>query len=117
MRLFKGSECCSDSAISFHYINPQQMYIFDYLLYQLRPFGMRADQRPPTPEPPPDLDLTAFPWFAPKDETTTTTLSSINVTSTNVSVTNVTDVVNVTNFTVATDTRIGVVNKWKAVFG
>ncbi len=46
------------------------MYIFDYLIYQLRPYGMPVDQRPATPEPPPDLNLTASPWFAPPDEVT-----------------------------------------------
>ncbi|XP_046455009.1 glycoprotein-N-acetylgalactosamine 3-beta-galactosyltransferase 1-like [Daphnia pulex] len=64
----KGKDCCSDSAISFHYVNPQLMHIFDYLIYQLRPYGMPADQRPATPEPPPDFNLTALPWFAPPDE-------------------------------------------------
>jgi hypothetical protein len=64
----QGKDCCSDSAISFHYVNPQLMHIFDYLIYQLRPYGMPADQRPATPEPPPDLNLTALPWFAPPDE-------------------------------------------------
>ena len=67
----QGKECCSDSAISFHYITPQLMHIFDYLIYQLRPYGMPADQRPATPEPPPDLNLTALPWFASSDEVTT----------------------------------------------
>ena len=41
-------------------------YLF---LYQIRPFGI-ADQRPSTPEPPPDLDLKESPWFAPNVTTT-----------------------------------------------
>lgn len=117
IRYFKGRECCSDSAISFHYVNPQQMYVYDYFLYQLRPFGMKADQRPSTPEPPPDLNLTAFPWFAPREETTTTTLSTTNTTLTDINVSNVTNVPSVSNFTEATSNKTGMVNKWKAVFG
>jgi hypothetical protein len=65
------------------------MYIYDYLIYQLRPYGIPADQRPAIPEPPPDLNLTALPWFAPPDEiitipsTSTTEKSSEPPTSTN----------------------------------
>lgn len=45
------------------------MRLLDFFLYQIRPFGI-VDQRPSTPEPPPDLDLTASPWFAPNVTTT-----------------------------------------------
>jgi glycoprotein-N-acetylgalactosamine 3-beta-galactosyltransferase len=67
----KGSDCCSDSAISFHYVSPRQMRILEYLIYQLRPFGIPADGRPAMPDPPPDSNLTATPWFASNNETTT----------------------------------------------
>ncbi|XP_067642690.1 glycoprotein-N-acetylgalactosamine 3-beta-galactosyltransferase 1-like [Eurosta solidaginis] len=36
----KKSQCCSRSAISFHYIKPKEFYVLDYLLYGLRPFGV-----------------------------------------------------------------------------
>lgn len=41
------------------------MRILDYLIYHLRPFGNQIERRPVLPEAPPDLNLTAIPWFAP----------------------------------------------------
>ncbi|XP_075151388.1 glycoprotein-N-acetylgalactosamine 3-beta-galactosyltransferase 1-like isoform X2 [Haematobia irritans] len=35
-----GLNCCSDYAISFHYISPDNMYVLDYLIYKLKPFGI-----------------------------------------------------------------------------
>ncbi|XP_057658309.1 glycoprotein-N-acetylgalactosamine 3-beta-galactosyltransferase 1-like isoform X2 [Diorhabda carinulata] len=35
-----GLECCSDNAISFHYIRPNMMYAMEYLIYHLKPFGI-----------------------------------------------------------------------------
>ena len=32
-----GKECCSEHSISFHYISSQEMYVMDYLIYDLQP--------------------------------------------------------------------------------
>ncbi|XP_017873038.1 PREDICTED: glycoprotein-N-acetylgalactosamine 3-beta-galactosyltransferase 1-like [Drosophila arizonae] len=36
----EGLDGCSNYTISFHYIKPNQMYVLDYLIYQLRPYGI-----------------------------------------------------------------------------
>lgn len=42
----EGLNCCSDYAISFHKISPQQLYLLEYLIYDLRPYGIVRDAEP-----------------------------------------------------------------------
>ncbi|KAL0268484.1 UNVERIFIED_CONTAM: hypothetical protein PYX00_010412 [Menopon gallinae] len=36
----EGFDCCSDSSISFHYISPNEMYVLEYFIYHVRPYGI-----------------------------------------------------------------------------
>ncbi|KAJ2948900.1 hypothetical protein O0L34_g5832 [Tuta absoluta] len=41
-----GMDCCSDYAISFHYVSPRDMYALEYLIYRIRVFGIQKNDVP-----------------------------------------------------------------------
>jgi len=38
--IVEGMRCCSDTAVSFHYMAPNQMYVMEYLVYHVKPYGL-----------------------------------------------------------------------------
>ena len=35
----QGIECCSDRAITYHYVSPEMMITLEYLIYRVKPYG------------------------------------------------------------------------------
>ena len=43
--VFSGLRCCSENSISFRELNFNSMYILDYLVYHLKPYGFKQIQK------------------------------------------------------------------------
>ena len=57
---FQGFACCSDTAIGFHKVGASDMYVYDYLIYRMNPYGFnnKRSEIQLHPDPPPDAELT-----------------------------------------------------------
>ncbi|EDV94074.1 glycoprotein-N-acetylgalactosamine 3-beta-galactosyltransferase 1 [Drosophila grimshawi] len=46
-QILAGSDCCSNYSIAFHYTKPERMYLYEFVLYQLRVFGRKYEEQLP----------------------------------------------------------------------
>ncbi|XP_017834886.2 uncharacterized protein LOC108594267 [Drosophila busckii] len=45
-KIEQGQNFCSSYAVSFHYVMPYKMYVLNYLIYNLQPFGISMGHEP-----------------------------------------------------------------------
>lgn len=72
---FYGLKCCSDLAISFHYVQGPQMHVMDYLIYGLHPYGL-SYKNPSLPPKKSWEEASIVPGPYPAKTTTVRTVSS-----------------------------------------
>jgi hypothetical protein len=55
----QGFDCCSDTAIGFHQLTPNQMYLYYYLIYRVNAYGIQdiRTEIQSKPQLPPDVNL------------------------------------------------------------
>ncbi|XP_065561826.1 glycoprotein-N-acetylgalactosamine 3-beta-galactosyltransferase 1-like isoform X1 [Artemia franciscana] len=59
-----GGDCCSNTTISFHYVSPEDQYLFYNVFYNIRPYGKQSlDNSESPPKPPPDETLTELQFL------------------------------------------------------
>ncbi len=56
---FQGFDCCSDTAIGFHQLTPNQMYLYYYLIYRVNAYGIQdiRTEIQSKPQLPPDVNF------------------------------------------------------------
>ncbi|XP_017155228.1 glycoprotein-N-acetylgalactosamine 3-beta-galactosyltransferase 1 isoform X2 [Drosophila miranda] len=63
------NDCCSNSAISFHYSNAKDFYVLDYVIYKLRAFGLsRPQEQLPMKQPFQEVMESLQKWRTSKPE-------------------------------------------------
>jgi glycoprotein-N-acetylgalactosamine 3-beta-galactosyltransferase len=40
---YGGIDCCSQTVVNLHYVPPKEMYILDYLIYNVHTFGLKKN--------------------------------------------------------------------------